>query len=308
MKLDKGLTSCIIVEDDDEQRKVIQDALQTADYCPIPCGTREEALTSLGRLKMPVAIVLDLRLQSEFEQAFRIIVEARGIMPSVQIIILTAHGSISHAVRALKLGAADFIEKPHSHPYTSEDIARVLLPKLKEVLSNNREKRLIGRQSALKNYSEDILIDSIVIPLLKEMGYLGVGRVNSHGSGELGRDILPFYKYGDFGERIYYAAQVKVGNITAKSGMTKNVHTVIDQLKSALSVPFTDPIEGIKRKIDRCLFICSGKITNDARRLIEEAMENTKGISLIDVHCLIGLLEQNEMLDYFDRLSLKNQR
>ena len=87
-------------------------------------------------------------------------------------------------------------------------------------------------------YSLISLIDKILISLFKKMGYLGVQKNAFHGPGEHGKDILPFYKYGDFNERIYYAAQVKTRKISAQSGARSNIHILLDQVRSVLLFSF----------------------------------------------------------------------
>ncbi len=58
------------------------------------------------------------------------------ISPDVQIILLTGHGTVSKGVEAMKLGAADFLEKPtHFHELFDKVLAAA---KRKRELSRNR--------------------------------------------------------------------------------------------------------------------------------------------------------------------------
>ena len=62
----------------------------------------------------PRVVVLDLCIDEKrgVESGFELLSTCRTIDPSSRIIVLTGHGSLSHGVRALTLGAASFIEKP----------------------------------------------------------------------------------------------------------------------------------------------------------------------------------------------------
>jgi DNA-binding response OmpR family regulator len=52
----------------------------------------------------------------------------RTTRPQVKVVVVTAHGTIDSAVEAMRLGAADFLQKPFSAEEIAEVAARVLLP------------------------------------------------------------------------------------------------------------------------------------------------------------------------------------
>ncbi len=72
-------------------------------------------LPRLIRQHQPDLILLDLNYRAGAktgEEGLNWLTKIKSISPDTQVIILTAHGDIEIAVRALKNGAADFIEKP----------------------------------------------------------------------------------------------------------------------------------------------------------------------------------------------------
>lgn len=84
----------------------------------------------------------------------------------------------------------------------------------------------------LNKVDEDTFIDEIVIPLFGSQGYQ-VYRINSHGPGEHGKDII-FCRYiPAFFENEFIAVQAKAERVT-----TKNVTKFSDQLKRALKTKF----------------------------------------------------------------------
>jgi CheY-like chemotaxis protein len=292
----------LVVEDDDEEREIIASALIKAGYEIVSSSCAEEAYSLISKISYDI-VVLDLLLGDDFEAAFDLVDQIKKFSPITKVIILSAHGTAEYAVRAVKAGAFDFVDKPLMYPYKPQDISKILLPKIKKALCSDDYAKIPERKKLLQRFSENQLIDKILIPLLKQMGYLGVQRNAFHGPGEHGKDILPFYKYGDFNERIYYAAQVKAGKISARSGVNSNVHTLLDQVRSVLVFSFIDKFDGCRKKIDRCLVVCSGDITNDARKVLEEASEGRRDIIIIEADDLLDLLRRWNLLQYFDRIA-----
>jgi two-component system response regulator FixJ len=98
-----------LVDDDDGVRRSVGFMLKTSGYQVQPFVSGVEFLSRVRHLD-PGSILLDIRMpemdglqvQSELNQ--------RGV--TFPVIIMTGHGDIDMAVKAMKAGAADFIEKP----------------------------------------------------------------------------------------------------------------------------------------------------------------------------------------------------
>ncbi|MCA1796719.1 MAG: response regulator, partial [Geobacteraceae bacterium] len=99
----------LLVEDDDSLRKLLQEELADAGLEVCSCADAGEALQLLEQGDFSL-VVSDLRLPGEdglwlLQQAQR-----RTMPPG--FIIMTAFGTVSQAVEAIKQGADDFITKP----------------------------------------------------------------------------------------------------------------------------------------------------------------------------------------------------
>jgi DNA-binding NtrC family response regulator len=105
----------LIIDDDGELLQSLARAISPLIAPLLACGAtrREEALELLER-EDPKAVVLDLCLEQRLgvESGFDCLAEIRRRKPHARVILLTGHGSRSHGVRALALGAASFLEKP----------------------------------------------------------------------------------------------------------------------------------------------------------------------------------------------------
>lgn len=99
----------LIVEDEDKLRRVLQLHLESAGFDVDGAPTAEQAmpLATVANL-----IITDLRLPGMDGLQFIQQLQSRG-MPA-GVIVITAHGSVETAVEAMKLGAADFLQKPFS--------------------------------------------------------------------------------------------------------------------------------------------------------------------------------------------------
>ena len=107
----------LIVDDEPEIRQSLTSILEEEDYIVTSAGTAAEALALLGDADYE-AVLLDIWLPDG--DGLDILAKVKGdnpsqaIVGSPEIIMISGHGTIEAAVRATKLGAYDFLEKPLS--------------------------------------------------------------------------------------------------------------------------------------------------------------------------------------------------
>ena len=99
----------LIVEDERVQRLAIVKLLQAQGYTVDEAGSCAEAL-EVFRLLRPDAAVIDYMMPDG--TALDLLPRLRAIAETVPLVILTAHGSIDLAVRAMQEGADQFFTKP----------------------------------------------------------------------------------------------------------------------------------------------------------------------------------------------------
>ena len=100
----------LLIEDEKLMRVTIEDALRTAGYEVVSFETGTEALSSLKSSPADV-VVTDVRLPDI--DGINILKEITR-MNDAQVIVMTAFGTIKDAVKAMRLGAFDYITKPFS--------------------------------------------------------------------------------------------------------------------------------------------------------------------------------------------------
>jgi DNA-binding NtrC family response regulator len=99
----------LVVDDERTLRFSIGEWARDEGYAPLEAASGREAL-ELARERAVDAVVLDLKLADE--DGLRVLRELRDNDPSLPVVMLTGHGTVEQAVRAIQLGAYDFMLKP----------------------------------------------------------------------------------------------------------------------------------------------------------------------------------------------------
>lgn len=100
-----------VVDDDRDVRRSLSFMLGAAEIRSHPYGSGVDFLDALPDLE-PGCILLDLRMPQM--DGFHVMAALADRNVDWPVIVMTGHGEVPTAVRAMKLGAVDFIEKPFS--------------------------------------------------------------------------------------------------------------------------------------------------------------------------------------------------
>lgn len=152
----------ILIVDDE---KGILDALSAVlDDEGYTVSTAENGSEALKKIKddTPSVILLDVWLPDI--DGLEILREIRSAYPGVAVIVMSGHGTIETAVRATKLGAYDYIEKPLSmervHLIVKHAIEQQRLELENVQLKGRIEKwyEIIGESPSMRSLKEQILV------------------------------------------------------------------------------------------------------------------------------------------------------
>ena len=105
----QGAQTLLIVDDERSLRFSIGEWARDMGYTPLEAPGGREALEAV-REHGADAVLLDLRLGDE--DGLKLLRQIREADPDVPVVMLTGHGTVEHAVRAIKMGAYDFMLKP----------------------------------------------------------------------------------------------------------------------------------------------------------------------------------------------------
>lgn len=101
----------LIVDDETDIRVLIAGVLGDEGYSTRQAGNAEQALEEV-RARAPSVILLDIWLEGSSMDGMELLKAIKRLRPQTQVIMISGHGTIETAVKAMKLGAYEFIEKP----------------------------------------------------------------------------------------------------------------------------------------------------------------------------------------------------
>jgi two-component system nitrogen regulation response regulator NtrX len=151
------MTKILIVDDEQSIRATLGKILEDEGHRTALCESGEEALAQFARDEFDL-IILDLWLPGVDGMTVLERLRSAGAPP---VIVISGHGNIDTAVRATRLGAYDFLEKPLS-------LERVILT-INHALSDRRlrdqvrdlrrqvsDELMVGESEAMRGLEQDI--------------------------------------------------------------------------------------------------------------------------------------------------------
>jgi two-component system response regulator FlrC len=104
-----GQAQVMVVEDDSALRQALGDTLDVAGYETLTVSSGEEALSELHRFK-PDIIVSDVHMNGM--DGHDLLDNIQSKSPHIPFLLMTAFGNVNDAVKAMRSGAIDYVEKP----------------------------------------------------------------------------------------------------------------------------------------------------------------------------------------------------
>lgn len=149
----------LIVDDEEGIRESLSGIFEDEGYDILTATSGEEAIKML-REHTPDLILLDIWLTGM--DGIQTLQEMKTIKPDVPAIMISGHGNVELAVKATKMGAYDFLEKPLSLERVLLVSKRALEKRTLEIeniaLKENltRKWQLVGESQKMKNLREQI--------------------------------------------------------------------------------------------------------------------------------------------------------
>jgi Restriction endonuclease len=121
-----------------------------------------------------------------------------------------------------------------------------------------------------QNLKEDRLVDEVLIPLFRKMGYKDVYKYHG-GSGELGKDIV-FWDEDRTGARTNYVVVVKAVKL---SGKAQAAEEVAGQVRQAFGSAYIEPVTLKNAKAQRCFVVTNKDIPKEGKQAIRGNLGDT---------------------------------
>jgi two-component system response regulator FixJ len=159
-----------VVDDDESVRHSLRDLLESAGYKVIDFGSAIEFLAADEARGS--CVVADIRMPRMSGLEMQDELSRRG--SKLPVIIMTGHGDVPLAVRAMKAGAVDFLEKPY-HPDK-------MLASIENALAIGRR----DRSAAAEASAASELVAQLTPREIEVLEQLVAGRSNKLSAQELG--------------------------------------------------------------------------------------------------------------------------
>ena len=104
-------TEILIIDDNSDIRNIINDLIIDAGYKTRLAANYNQALKEIDK-KLPNVAIIDVKLDKGDNDGLELLAHIKNKNKDIPVIIITGHANIEMAVKALKAGAFEFIEKP----------------------------------------------------------------------------------------------------------------------------------------------------------------------------------------------------
>ncbi|WP_434360008.1 sigma-54 dependent transcriptional regulator [Parasalinivibrio latis] len=154
----------LLVEDDAIVRQATAQWLELAGFNVTSCETGFAAMDALAP-DFSGIVISDVKLGDH--DGVLLLQDMQQVIPDLPVILITGHGDIDMAVKALRLGAFDFIEKPFDPQRLTETVVNALAVRRQSEDQTERhhylsqleglEKQLIGQSPAIRRLRDQLL-------------------------------------------------------------------------------------------------------------------------------------------------------
>lgn len=101
--------SILIIDDEQSQREVLKGFLEKKNYKVITASSGNEGLELINQEQVDI-VLSDYKMPDK--TGIEVLEEVKRINPEISFVLMTAYGTIENAVKAMRLGAYDYLSKP----------------------------------------------------------------------------------------------------------------------------------------------------------------------------------------------------
>lgn len=145
-----GKLSTLVVEDGQSQREILRDFLKDEGYDVVEAENGDKAIEVVKNGHFDL-VLLDYKMPKK--DGMMVLEEVKDINTEIDVIMMTAYGSVDTAVRAMKAGAADYITKP----IELEEL-RILIGRIAERKTLRKENEILREELRGKGVTTDQII------------------------------------------------------------------------------------------------------------------------------------------------------
>ena len=152
-------TEILIIDDNADIRNIINDLIIDAGYKTRIAANYNQALTEIDK-KLPDVAIIDVKLDKGDNDGLELLSHIKKKNKDIPVIIITGHANVEMAIKALKAGAFEFIEKP----FNRERLLNFINRAVENIDLKKKNKEFENKLF----YSYDLIGSSINIQNIKE--------------------------------------------------------------------------------------------------------------------------------------------
>ena len=118
-------TEILIVDDNTDIRNILKDLISDSGYKTRVAANYNQALTEIDK-KLPDVAIIDVKLDKGDNDGIELLSHIKKKNKDIPVIIISGHANIEMAVKSLKSGAFEFIQKPFDQERLMNFIKRAI--------------------------------------------------------------------------------------------------------------------------------------------------------------------------------------
>jgi two-component system response regulator AtoC len=143
------METILIVDDNEDLRFTLSDIIKCEGYKVLEAGEGTKALKQI-KSSNPELVLLDMRLPGM--DGMKILEEIKKFDSNIIVIMLTAFGDVKGAVKAMRLGAFDYLTKP----FDNEELL-IIIKKALDTRNLTKEVESLRKQLDEKNLLDEVI-------------------------------------------------------------------------------------------------------------------------------------------------------
>ena len=151
-------TEILIIDDNADIRSIINDLIVDAGYKTRLAANYNQALNEIDK-KLPDVAIIDVKLDKGDNDGLELLSHIKTKDKDIPVIVITGHANVEMAIKALKNGAFEFIEKP----FNQERLINFINRAVENIELKNRNKEFEDKLF----YSYDLIGNSNNIQTIK---------------------------------------------------------------------------------------------------------------------------------------------
>ena len=159
-------TEILIIDDNPDIRNIINELISDAGYKTRVAANYNQALAEIDK-KLPDVAIIDVKLDKGDNDGIELLNHIKKKNKEVPVIIISGHANIEMAVKSLKSGAFEFIQKPFDETRLMNFVNRAVENVRLKVKNNELESKLFHSYELIGNSPNIEKIKNQIIKLSK---------------------------------------------------------------------------------------------------------------------------------------------